>query len=228
MTQRAHQRGDGAIGRIAHLAQSLRSQSADPVVAILAAPGSGRERRRPPRSVRSCPVLPRLWHARDRCRHLWREPGPGPPPLPPHRWSRELRLSGRARHCRGFPARAKASLAAAELSGPTWAIASAAAVRTDSSRSCKSGTSARTEGAATLPRAPSARDADTLTIALASSRSVTSAGTVARVCRAQARPVHSPPGSAPSHHLAARGRPASERPTLRRDRYGPAPGPPAT
>ena len=42
-------------------------------------------------------------------------------------------------------------------------MASAAAVRTDSSRSCKSGTSAGTDGAAAFLRAPSARAADTLT-----------------------------------------------------------------
>ena len=58
-------------------------------------------------------------------------------------------------------------------------MASAAAVRTDSSRSCKSGTSAGTDGAAAFLRAPSARAADTLTAALASRSRSTSAATVA-------------------------------------------------
>ena len=60
-------------------------------------------------------------------------------------------------------------------------MASAAAVRTDSSRSCKSGTSAGTAGAAAFFSAPSARAADALTGALASCSSSTSAATVAPV-----------------------------------------------
>ena len=178
--QGADQRGNGPVGRLPHLAQGFRRQGADPVVLIPQRPhqtGNG-GRRRGFADLAQC--LARPWPAPGRCRPPSPRPRPGRPrsaaaPIVPRAsavWARTT-LSGLS-----SPSTRESIADLVERPDPQrWPRPPPS--RTDSSRSCKSGTSAGTAGAAAFFSAPSARAAATLTGALASCSSSTSAATVA-------------------------------------------------
>ena len=166
------------IARFPHLAQGFRRQGADPVVLIPHA------RTRPGTAASRCRLAD----------HAQRLDGFGPYPvvavghrLDQGRGGLDGRLADRSQ---GLGRSARTTLSGLSSpsakkpivdvsNGPTCAIASAAAARTDSSRSCNSGTSAGTAGAAARFIAPSARAAAAFTGALASCSKSTSAATVA-------------------------------------------------